>query len=173
MSASAFITRRTFAFAGVLLPVSVRPHEGGQEKRHSADGDFPVQQKTFGIAGKLKEQTRTVFIDMGDDMRFKPDRLEVALDQTVRFVFRNKGAVVHEWVLGEDAELRKHAEMMRMHPDMHHDEVHMIHVPPKKSGEIVWRFNRAGTFKFACLIPGHFEAGMVGTVTVKPAAAKR
>jgi uncharacterized cupredoxin-like copper-binding protein len=35
-----------------------------------------------------------------------------------------------------------------------------------QSGEIVWTFNRVGEFEFACLIAGHFQAGMVGTITV-------
>ena len=47
----------------------------------------------------------------------------------------------------------------------------MVHVAAGKSGEIVWTFNRAGEFDFACLIPGHFQAGMVGRIRVLPAAA--
>ena len=50
---------------------------------------------------------------------------------------------------------------------MEHDEPHMAHIAPGGTGEIGWRFPNAGTFYFGCLIPGHFEAGMVGKVTVK------
>jgi uncharacterized cupredoxin-like copper-binding protein len=39
-------------------------------------------------------------------------------------------------------------------------------VPPGKTGEIVWKFNRAGRFDFACLIAGHYQAGMTGTINV-------
>jgi len=45
----------------------------------------------------------------------------------------------------------------------------MAHVAPGKTGEIVWTFNRAGEFDFACLIPGHYDAGMVGKIKVVPA----
>ncbi len=70
-------------------------------------------------------------------------------------------------VLGTMDELKKHAEMMKKHPDMEHDEPHMAHVGPGKTGEMGWRFTRAGTFYFGCLIPGHFEAGMIGKVVVE------
>ena len=64
-------------------------------------------------------------------------------------------------------QLKVHAEMMKKHPGMEHDEPYMAHVPPGKTGEIVWTFNRAGTFEFACLMAGHFEAGMIGRITVQ------
>lgn len=68
-------------------------------------------------------------------------------------------------VLGTAEELKKHAELMKKFPGMEHEEPHMTH-KPGKSGEI-WQFTQAGEFQFACLIPGHFEADMVGKVTVK------
>ena len=55
---------------------------------------------------------------------------------------------------------------MRKFPGMEHDAPHMAHVAAGKRGSIVWRFNRPGEFDFACLIPGHFEAGMRGTINV-------
>lgn len=64
--------------------------------------------------------------------------------------------------------LVKHAALMARFPNMQHDEAYMVHVDPDKTGEIVWHFNRAGRFKFACLIAGHYEAGMRGTITVTP-----
>jgi uncharacterized cupredoxin-like copper-binding protein len=59
---------------------------------------------------------------------------------------------------------------------MEHDEPYMVHVAPGKTGEMTWTFNRAGDFEFACLIPGHYEAGMIGKVNVAAAtnvAAKK
>jgi len=73
---------------------------------------------------------------------------------------------MHEMVLGTRAELEAHAEMMRKHPGMEHDEPYMLHVPPGKSGQMGWRFTKAGEFLYGCLVPGHFEAGMVGTIIV-------
>jgi hypothetical protein len=61
----------------------------------------------------------------------------------------------------------KHAEAMKMNPEMEHYDPNATRVPPKKADEIVWSFTKAGEFEFACLIPGHRDAGMFGTVDVK------
>ena len=65
------------------------------------------------------------------------------------------------------AENAKHAELMVKFPNMEHDEPYMAHVPPGQTRDIVWTFNRAGTFEFACLIAGHYGAGMKGSITVE------
>jgi uncharacterized cupredoxin-like copper-binding protein len=127
------------------------------------------EQKPWGIAGDAKG-ARTITIRMSDDMRFHPERIEVREGETVRFVVRNAGKVLHEMVIGTPGELQAHAAMMKKFPTMEHDEPFMTHVKAGRKGEIVWNFNRPGTFQFACLIPGHFEAGMVGTIVVMPAA---
>ena len=106
---------------------------------------------------------------MADNMRFTPARIAVRQGEAVKFVVRNTGKVMHEFVIGTKAENARHAEMMVKFPDMEHDEPYMAHVPPGKTGEIVWTFNRAGEFEFACLIAGHYQGGMVGTIMVAPA----
>ncbi len=111
--------------------------------------------------------SRTVVVEMSDQMRFSPEALVVKRNETVRFVVRNRGTVMHEMVIGTPEELAEHAALMKRFPDMEHDAPHMAHVKPGASGEIVWNFNRAGTFEFACLAPGHFEAGMIGRVVVR------
>ena len=126
------------------------------------------EQKDWGIAGDAKAVTRTIRVVMSDDMRFSPDRIEVKAGETLRFVHRNSGKVLHEFVLGTKQELDAHAAMMAKYPKMKHDEPYMIHVPPGQSRNMVWTFNRPGTFDFACLIPGHYQAGMTGTIVVKP-----
>jgi uncharacterized cupredoxin-like copper-binding protein len=103
---------------------------------------------------------------MGDAMRFTPARITVKRGETVRFVARNDGKLMHEMVLGTRADLEAHAQMMRKFPDMEHEEPHMLHVAPGTSGEMGWRFTKAGEFLYGCLVPGHFEAGMVGTIVV-------
>jgi uncharacterized cupredoxin-like copper-binding protein len=100
-------------------------------------------------------------------MRFAPDTLEVKRGETVRFVVRNRGKLMHEMVIGTMDELKEHAALMKKFPEMEHDEPYMAHVQPGKSEEIVWLFNRAGEFNYACLAAGHFEAGMVGKLIVK------
>ncbi len=126
-----------------------------------------VEETAVGREGDPAKATRTISLDMSDAMRFTPAELTVRRGETVRLIAVNKGRVLHELVLGTADELKKHAEMMKKFPGMEHAEPHMAHVQPGKRGEIVWQFTQAGEFHFACLIPGHFEAGMVGKVTVK------
>ena len=139
------------------------------EKHHAAPKfDYSkAEALPFGKAADPKKATRTVRIEMADTMRFTPSELKVKRGESVRFVVTNKGKVMHEMVLGTMDELKKHAEMMKKHPDMEHDEPHMAHVGPGKTGEMGWRFTKAGTFYFACLVAEHFEAGMVGKVVVE------
>ena len=139
-------------------------HPGHHGKAQEA---APAEQKDWGIAGDPKKAQRTIEIRMTDDMRFAPKAINVKLGETVRLVAVNAGKTLHEIVIGTPQELKAHAEMMKKHPNMEHDEPYMAHVDPGQKGAIVWHFNRAGSFEFACLIPGHFEAGMVGRITVK------
>ena len=125
------------------------------------------EQQDWGIAGTARQVKRTITLVMGDNMRFTPDRLEVRQGETVRLRVRNSGKLQHELVLGTREALAAHAAMMLKHPDMEHDEAHMVHVAPGQTGEIIWTFNRKGEFEFACLIAGHFQAGMKGTVIVR------
>ncbi|MEW6693862.1 MAG: cupredoxin family protein [Pseudomonadota bacterium] len=154
-----------------LLPLAASAHgpqgHGSGHDMHQRSA-LPPEQKPWGIAGDPARVTRTIEVRMSDDMRFTPDRITVREGETVRLRAVNRGRVLHELVIGTDAELAAHAELMKQHPDMEHDEPYMAHVPPGRRGEIVWHFNRPGTFAFACLIPGHFDAGMRGTVIVQP-----
>ena len=120
----------------------------------------------FGRTGDPRKVTRTVRIDMADTMRFTPAELVVKQGDTVKFVVKNSGRQMHEMVLGSMKELKEHAELMRKHPGMEHDEPYMAHVPPGKTTEIVWQFTKPGEFHYGCLIPGHLEAGMVGRIKV-------
>ncbi|MFP5409419.1 MAG: plastocyanin/azurin family copper-binding protein [Gammaproteobacteria bacterium] len=143
------------------------PAHAHGEKLHAA-APVVFEQTAWGIAGKRADARRTLTVDMTDAMRFTPDKITVQEGETVRFVVRNKGRMLHEMVIGTPEELAKHAAMMAKFPNMEHDEPYMVHVDPGKTGEIVWTFNRAGQFEFACLIAGHYEAGMRGTLTVTP-----
>ncbi len=124
------------------------------------------EHQDWGIAGSAKQVRRTITLVMGDNMRFTPDRIEVRQGETVRLRVRNTGRLQHELVLGTREALQAHAAVMLKHPDMEHDEAHMVHVAPGRTGEILWTFNRKGEFEFACLIAGHVQAGMKGTVIV-------
>lgn len=126
------------------------------------------EQKPWGIAGDSGPGLRTVRMAMSDRMRFTPDAITVREGETVRFLVQNDGQLTHEFVLGTREAHEEHAALMVRFPNMEHDEPYMAHVAPGKTGEIVWRFNRAGEFGFACLIAGHYQAGMVGKVVVLP-----
>ena len=126
-----------------------------------------VEETAFGRAGDPGKVTRTIKVRMSDAMRFTPSAFTVKPNETVRFIIRNGGKVLHEMVIGTDEELKKHAELMRKFPGMEHDEAYIAHVKPGKSGEIVWHFTKPGEYSFACLVPGHFEAGMVGRLVVR------
>lgn len=156
------------AFAGAAMLSTGAAQAHGPHDHARAAGPVAKEQKAWGIAGDAAAATRTLHVDMDDRMRFTPERLRVREGETVRIAVRNRGQVMHEFVLGTEAELREHAEMMRRFPDMEHDEPWMAHVDPGKTGTLVWTFNRAGTFDFGCLLPGHYEAGMVGRVEVTP-----
>lgn len=133
-------------------------HEHGKEpKAHDSE---------FGEPGDPKKVTRAIEVDMGDDMRFKPANIEVRKGETIKFVVKNNGALRHEMVLGTRKELEEHAAMMRKHPGMEHEEPNGVYVEPGRTGTLIWRFSKSGIFDFACLEPGHFEAGMVGKITV-------
>ena len=150
----------------LLLLVAPLAHAHGDEhdKRAAAQ---PMVETDFGRTGDPTKVSRTIRIDMSDAMRFTPAELAVERGETVRFIVRNLGKTLHEMVLGTRQELAAHAELMRKFPDMEHDEPFMVHVGPGKTGEMVWQFVRSGEFYYGCLVPGHFEAGMVGKVTVK------
>jgi uncharacterized cupredoxin-like copper-binding protein len=123
-----------------------------------------------GVPGDPGKPARAVTIVMSEGdgaMTFTPDRLDLKQGEQVRFVLQNKGALAHEFRLGTVKDNDAHAVTMREMPDMKHHEANAVTVDPGKSGEILWRFPHAGTFEFACLIPGHREAGMHGTVAVK------
>jgi uncharacterized cupredoxin-like copper-binding protein len=126
-----------------------------------------VEVTDFGQAGNPKTVTRTIQVDMADTMRFTPSDLTVKRGETVQFVVHNGGHVLHEMVLGTKKAIAEHAELMKKFPEMEHADANMAHVKPGKNGEIVWQFTKAGEFQFACLQPGHFEAGMLGKLTVK------
>ncbi|NLF53921.1 MAG: cupredoxin family protein [Thauera phenolivorans] len=163
-------SRRRFLATGLATGVLALHRtafaHGGAERAPEPASDTVRQQQDWGIAGEERAVSRTIPIVMTDDMRFVPDRIAVRLGETVRFTHRNRGAVMHEMVLGTPRTLAEHAALMQRFPEMEHDEPWMAHVAPGGRGAMVWEFNRAGEFQFACLIPGHFQAGMVGTIEI-------
>jgi uncharacterized cupredoxin-like copper-binding protein len=135
-----------------------------------ATGHSHGKEATYGKPGDPKKPARLVEVTMretDDKMLFVPDRIEVKKGEQVRFKVVNSGEADHELVIATAEENRKHAIEMQKNPDMEHDDPNAVRLSSKKNGEIVWQFTRAGEFEFACLIPGHLEAGMKGTIVVK------
>jgi uncharacterized cupredoxin-like copper-binding protein len=125
-----------------------------------------------GEPGDPKKPARTVRVLMVDDgnekdMKFEPAVIAVRKGEQIRFVLENGGTESHEFMLATVAENRKHAALMKKFPDMEHDDPNGKRLAVSERGELLWRFTKPGEFEFACLIPGHYEAGMHGKVIVK------
>ena len=152
------------ACASIYWATAAFSHEGSI---HKGKTDAVVkEQKDWGIAGDAKSVKRTITVVMSDKMRFTPDSLTFKQGDTVRFIVKNQGKLLHEMVIGTKKELNEHAALMAKFPKMEHDEPYMAHVAAGKSQELIWTFNRAGNFEFACLMVGHYQANMVGKITV-------
>lgn len=152
----------------VALTIAMSTLAAAHGTADHAKKDTPVkkEQKDWGIAGDAKAARRTIEVSMLDTMKFSPDTINIKVGETVRFVVKNSGAQLHEFVIGTKKENAEHAALMLKFPNMEHDEPYMAHVPPGKTGEIIWKFNKAGDFDFACLIAGHYQAGMIGKIIV-------
>lgn len=152
------------------LALATGEHQGGHNmadmhKDHDMSG-MGMHGSAAGQPGKAADVSRTIEITMNDSMRFTPSQIEVKAGETIRLFVKNTGKVSHELVLGSTDELHAHAEMMRNMPEMKHTEANMLTLSAGQRGGLVWHFTQAGTVDFACLIPGHMEAGMTGKIQV-------
>ena len=154
------------ALAGMVAPVNIALAHGNAAQPKAGSVHEEVEDTPFGQAGDAAKVGRTIDTRMTDAMRFDPSEIHVRKGDTVRIVAHDEGKIAHEIVLGTMEELKEHAALMRKFPNMEHNEPHMAHVEPGHRKEIVWRFTKPGEFYYACLIPGHMEAGMLGKVIV-------
>lgn len=153
----------TLIAASALVALSSNSFAGGT---HSGGHGHAREESAIGQPGKVAKVTRTINVDMADTMRFTPAAISVKQGETIKFVIKNSGKVKHEFSLGTEAELKEHYEAMKKFPEMEHDEPSKISLAPGKQGEIIWHFTKAGDVNFACLYPGHYDAGMRGQVKV-------
>ncbi|HEX9848928.1 cupredoxin family protein [Candidatus Deferrimicrobium sp.] len=162
------MNRRIIAYTLVLSLGCVTGALAHGDEDHGKKVEKPAADHAaaLGKPGDPGKVTRSIHVEMNDAMRFKPASIKVKRGETIRFIARNTGKEKHEMVLGTIKELKEHAELMRKFPGMEHADPNQVTVDPGKTGELVWQFTKAGTFDFACLVPGHFEAGMVGKVRV-------
>lgn len=129
------------------------------------------EEFSAGAPGDPKKPSRTVLVTMRETsdgrMIYEPKSFQVRRGEQVRFLITNAGELPHEFVLASKEDNLKHAELMKKYPDMEHDDPNGKTLAPKAKAELIWRFSKSGEFEFACLIPGHREAGMIGNVAVK------
>jgi uncharacterized cupredoxin-like copper-binding protein len=160
------LSRFVFIAAPILiLTLLALVIAGGSARLDAHEGPFSA-----GEPGNPKRPSRTVEVVMreGDGrMFYEPERLEVKRGEQIRFVIVNAGELAHEFVVADTKDNLKHAELMKKYPDMEHDDPNGKTLQPKARTEMLWRFTKRGEFEFACLIPGHREAGMTGKVIVK------
>ena len=150
----------TTAMLSIAVPaLAAGKHEGGHQ-----------DEMAVGQPGEPGEVDRIVELSMVEPeaggMVFEPGKLAFEKGETVRFVITNAGYLEHEFVLDTAEKNQEHKAMMERFPEMEHDDPNAIRLEPDENGEIVWTFANAGTFEFACLIPGHYEAGMHGPLVV-------
>ena len=151
--------------ASLLIATGGVALAGPGEKGHGHNAGFSA-----GEPGDPKKPARIVQVTMNEGdgkMMYVPASIEIRRGEQIKFVLRNNGALDHEFILATTAENLKHADEMKKNPEMEHDDPNAKRLAPKKVNEIVWKFTKAGQFEYGCLIPGHREAGMIGTVVVK------
>lgn len=131
----------------------------------------PAEKFAVGEPGKRAKVDRTVEIKM-KDVSFEPTSVHVRLNETIRFVVTNTSEADHEFVLGDIksqiAHRKEMVEMVDKGQDMStDDDPNAVAVKVGKTGELIWKFTRAGSYEFDCDIPGHFESGMTGALLVE------
>ncbi|MCE8000939.1 MAG: copper oxidase [Rhodobiaceae bacterium] len=156
-----------FSVAFATTAFAHETHEGGHDSE---------TEHSMGTPALLEAATRTIEVAMFETedgrMVFEPGLIEVQPGETVRFAISNDGLIEHEFVFDTPAEIIAHKDEMMMDAahDMAHDSDNAITLEPGEDGELAWSFSNAGVFEFACLIPGHYDAGMFGPLVVRPTA---
>jgi uncharacterized cupredoxin-like copper-binding protein len=129
----------------------------------------------LGVPGDSTNVTSTIGVRMLETadghMEFDPAVIVARRGETVRIVLENQGASDHEFILGTPSELAEHAAMMSEMPEMAHEDPNSLRLQPGASGEIIWKFGVSDCIEFACLVPGHYEAGMRGKIMVSGSAS--
>ncbi len=162
---AAIVAVAGFGAAFVHFSSAAKAHEHAKHRLAAHAEMFAA-----GEPADPKKDFRVVELAMTEGsgtMAFAPNTVEVKAGEQIKFVIKNTGALDHEFKLDSSEQIAKHKIAMEKNPEMIHDDPNGIRLEPSKSGEVFWKFSNAGTFEFACLIPGHYEAGMHGKVVVK------
>ena len=162
---------RALAAAGLLVLLAACGGGGGDDAAahshdhaHSHSMDEEMASFAFGEPGLASAATRTIEISAQDPYSFEPAALEVEPGETVTFVVTNEGEQEHEFVLGDVGYQEEHGEAMAA-GEMHH-EGNAVTVAPGATEELTWIFPESGEVFYACHVDGHYDAGMVGAISV-------
>lgn len=154
--------KNTLAILTFVLAPGLAAAEGSHAGGHDMSIGAPATTKP----------ARTVEIAMREDYEgdniyiFDQKELSFAAGETVRLHIVNEGEEIHEFVMDTAEANAEHKEIMTKFPEMEHDDPNAVRLEPGEKAEIIWTFGEPGVFEFACLLPGHYENGMHGPITV-------
>ena len=149
-----------FGFCLVPVAWASGQHAGGHTQHEAGSA-------SLGEPGKREDVTRTISVTMNDSMRFTPDKIVAQEGETLLLKIHNAGQIKHELTLGSTESLQEHAQLMIKFPKMVHADPETVSLMPGENGELIWKFKQAGVVNFACLEPGHYDAGMRGSIAVE------
>jgi len=150
---------------------------------------FSASMNMIGEKGDPAKIDRTIEIEMYDNYYY-PTQIDVKKGETIKFVVKNLGELVHEYNIGtkemhikhqpEMAKLVEHEilladkidhekmkKMSKMDHSLGHSHANSVLLEPNETGEIIWRFSKDISLEMACNMPGHYETGMVGKINIK------
>jgi len=139
--------------------------------------------KAIGVKGNEKDIDRVITVLMYDNY-YEPNQIKIKKNETIKFLVKNKGELVHEFNIATKAMHLKHqTEMMEMveneiilvdkidkikmkemakkNLSMAHSHSNSVLLSPGESAELIWKFSNTLDIEAACNVPGHYEAGMI------------
>jgi uncharacterized cupredoxin-like copper-binding protein len=171
-----FAARGSLVAAGVLSVLAATAARGHSMRENGmAPGSMPGHHHSdslwFGAPGAASKVDRTIRVEV-KDLSFSPPAVEVKPGETVRFIVSNTSEVEHDFTIGDSKTQDEHGAEMADMADMaaehaHHPDPNAVFLKGGETKEIVWRFGKAGQIEFGCNVPGHYEAGMKGTIAIR------
>lgn len=165
-------TFRSIVMTGALLALPALAFAGSGEDQEHEHGGHDKASYWFGSPGDPSKVTRTIKVT-AMDIRYQQADLTVKAGETVRFEVTNNGKLPHEFILGDPASQQDHEkemqEMARKMPgmSMQHSDPSTLSLKPGETKSLVWKFTKPGKLQYACHVPGHYSAGMIGQLTVE------
>ena len=146
------------------------------KKKAKRDDRARQQSQVSAQAGVLgtKDAPRDIAVTMTDTLRFDPGTIAVHEGETIRFLLENPTVAPHDFTLGDmDAQMHHHEEMSA---GMGHEHggagadgmPGAVSLEPGQTAEVIATFDEPGEVLIGCHVPGHWEAGMRGSVLIMP-----